>query len=181
MQVCCNDNSAACILSPREHLHRLCPASVTFDRVTKVYDDVTALDDFSLEVADGEFMVFVGPSGLRQDDRAADGRRPRGDHRRRDRDRRRDASTTLDPRRRDVAMVFQNYALYPHMTVFDNIAFGLRARRAPKSEIRRRVESAGQALGLADLLRAQAAPALRRPAPARRDGARDRARAAASS
>jgi multiple sugar transport system ATP-binding protein len=58
----------------------------------------------------------------------------------------------LDPRRRDVAMVFQNYALYPHMTVFENIAFGLRARRAPKSEIRRRVESAGQALGLAELL-----------------------------
>ena len=58
----------------------------------------------------------------------------------------------LDPRSRDVAMVFQNYALYPHMTVFENIAFGLRARRAPKGDIRRRVEAAGQALGLADLL-----------------------------
>ena len=84
----------------------------------------------------------------------------------------------VDPRRRDVAMVFQNYALYPHMTVFDNIAFGLRARRAPKAEIKAPRRERGQALGLGEPARAQAAPALRRSAPARRDGARDRARAA---
>jgi len=58
----------------------------------------------------------------------------------------------VDPRGRDVAMVFQNYALYPHMTVFENIAFGLRARRAPKAEIQNRVERASKALGLAELL-----------------------------
>jgi multiple sugar transport system ATP-binding protein len=127
------------------------PASVTFDRVTKVYDDVTAVDDFSLKVAAGEFMVFVGPSGcgkttaLRMVAGLEDidaGEISIGD----------ESVNELDPRGRDVAMVFQNYALYPHMTVFENIAFGLRARRAPKSEIRRRVESAGQALGLGDLL-----------------------------
>ena len=127
------------------------PASVTFDGVTKVFDSVTALDDFSLEVGSGEFMVFVGPSGcgkttaLRMvaglEDITA-GEISIGDR----------VVNDVDPRGRDVAMVFQNYALYPHMTVFDNIAFGLRARRAPKAEIRRRVEHASQALGLAELL-----------------------------
>ena len=96
-------------------------------------------------------MVFVGPSGCGKTtalrmvaglEEITAGEIAIGD----------ETVNELDPRRRDVAMVFQNYALYPHMTVFENIAFGLRARRAPKSEIRRRVESAGQALGLADLL-----------------------------
>jgi multiple sugar transport system ATP-binding protein len=122
-----------------------------FDGVTKVYDGVTALDDFSLGVDVGEFMVLVGPSGcgkttaLRMVAGLEDitggeifiGNRSGND---------------VDPRRRDVAMVFQNYALYPHMTVFENIAFGLRARRAPKAEIRGRVERASKALGLAELL-----------------------------
>ncbi|HEY3182731.1 MAG TPA: sn-glycerol-3-phosphate ABC transporter ATP-binding protein UgpC [Gaiellaceae bacterium] len=127
------------------------PASVTFDGVTKHYDDVTALSDFSLEVQSGEFMVLVGPSGcgkttaLRMvaglEDITA-GEISIGDR----------VVNDVDPRGRDVAMVFQNYALYPHMTVFDNIAFGLRARRAPKAEIRRRVQGASQALGLAELL-----------------------------
>ena len=150
MQVCCNDNSAGAY----SHLVSTStgsPASVTFDRVTKVYDNVTALEDFSLEVEAGEFMVFVGPSGCGKTtalrmvaglEEITAGEIAIGD----------ETVNELDPRQRDVAMVFQNYALYPHMTVFDNIAFGLRARRAPKSEIRRRVESAGQALGLADLL-----------------------------
>ena len=150
MQVCCNDNSAGAY-SPLVSTSTGSPASVTFDRVTKVYDNVTALNDFSLEVAAGEFMVFVGPSGCGKTtalrmvaglEEITAGEIAIGD----------ETVNELDPRRRDVAMVFQNYALYPHMTVFDNIAFGLRARRAPKSEIRRRVESAGQALGLADLL-----------------------------
>ena len=150
MQVCCNDNSAGAY-SPLVSTSTGSPASVTFDRVTKVYDTVTALDDFSLDVAAGEFMVFVGPSGCGKTtalrmvaglEEITAGEIAIGD----------ETVNDLDPRRRDVAMVFQNYALYPHMTVFDNIAFGLRARREPKSEIRRRVESAGQALGLADLL-----------------------------
>ena len=127
------------------------PASVTFDRVTKVYDNVTALSDFSLDVAAGEFMVFVGPSGCGKTtalrmvaglEEITAGEISIGD----------ETVNELDPRRRDVAMVFQNYALYPHMTVFENIAFGLRARRAPKADIRRRVESACLALGLAELL-----------------------------
>jgi len=127
------------------------PASVRFDRVSKLYDSVTAVDDLSLVVAAGELMVLVGPSGcgkttaLRMvaglEDITA-GEVFIGD----------DAVNDLDPRRRNVAMVFQNYALYPHMTVFENIAFGLRARRTPKAEIRERVESAGRALGLAELL-----------------------------
>ena len=96
-------------------------------------------------------MVFVGPSGCGKTtalrmvaglEEITAGEIAIGD----------ETVNDLDPRRRDVAMVFQNYALYPHMTVFDNIAFGLRARRAPKAEIKRRVESASQALGLADLL-----------------------------
>jgi multiple sugar transport system ATP-binding protein len=122
-----------------------------FDGVTKVYDGVTALDDFSLGVDVGEFMVLVGPSGcgkttaLRMVAGLEDitgGEILIGDR----------SVNDLDPRRRDVAMVFQNYALYPHMTVFENIAFGLRARRAPKAEIRGRVERASKALGLAELL-----------------------------
>jgi multiple sugar transport system ATP-binding protein len=150
MQVCCNDNSSGAYSSSVSTGAGV-PASVTFDRVTKVYDNVTALDDFSLDVEAGEFMVFVGPSGCGKTtalrmvaglEEITAGEIAIGD----------ETVNDLDPRRRDVAMVFQNYALYPHMTVFENIAFGLRARRAPKSEIRRRVESAGQALGLADLL-----------------------------
>ena len=150
MQACCNDNSAGAY-SPLVSTPTGSPASVTFDRVTKRYDNVTALDDFSLEVEAGEFMVFVGPSGCGKTtalrmvaglEEITAGEIAIGD----------ETVNELDPRRRDVAMVFQNYALYPHMTVFENIAFGLRARRAPKSEIRRRVESAGQALGLAELL-----------------------------
>jgi len=127
------------------------PASVTFDAVTKVFDSVEAVRDLSLEVREGEFMVLVGPSGcgkttaLRMvaglEDITA-GEILIGDR----------VVNDVDPRGRDVAMVFQNYALYPHMTVFENIAFGLRARRAPKDEIKRRVEQAGKALGLAELL-----------------------------
>jgi multiple sugar transport system ATP-binding protein len=119
--------------------------------VTKNYDGVTALRELSLDVATGEFMVLVGPSGCGKTtalrmvaglEEITGGEIYIGDR----------CVNDLDPRSRDVAMVFQNYALYPHMTVFENIAFGLRARRAPKADIRRRVEDAGRALGLADLL-----------------------------
>jgi multiple sugar transport system ATP-binding protein len=127
-------------------------ASVTFDRVSKLYDnEVRAVADLTLEVADGEFMVLVGPSGCGKTtalrmvaglEEISDGEIRIGDT----------VVNDVDSRWRDVAMVFQNYALYPHMTVFDNIAFGLRVRRIPKREIQRRVEEIGRVLGLADLL-----------------------------
>jgi multiple sugar transport system ATP-binding protein len=127
-------------------------ASVTFDRVSKLYDDeVRAVGDLTLEIQDGEFMVLVGPSGCGKTtalrmvaglEEISDGEIRIGDT----------VVNDIDSRWRDVAMVFQNYALYPHMTVFDNIAFGLRVRRIPKQEIRRRVEEIGRVLGLDDLL-----------------------------
>ena len=84
---------------------------------------------------------------------------------------------TLEPKDRDIAMVFQNYALYPHMSVFDNMAYGLKIRGFAKADIGERVEARGRHPRARAAARAQAAPALRRPAPARRDGPRDRARA----
>ncbi len=87
--------------------------------------------------------------------------------------------TILDPAQRDIAMVFQNYALYPHMTVFDNMAYGLRIRGLSRDEIRRRVEQSGALLGHRGAARPQAAPIVGRAAPARGDGAGDRARAGA--
>jgi multiple sugar transport system ATP-binding protein len=126
-------------------------ASVTFAEVTKLYDGVAAVNELSLEVGDGEFMVLVGPSGCGKTtalrmvaglEEITAGEILIGDR----------VVNDVDPRGRDVAMVFQNYALYPHMTVFENIAFGLRARRAPKSDIRSRVERVGKALGLGELL-----------------------------
>jgi multiple sugar transport system ATP-binding protein len=127
-------------------------ASVTFDRVTKLYDnEVRAVGDLTLEVQDGEFMVLVGPSGCGKTtalrmvaglEEISDGEIRIGDT----------VVNDVDSRWRDVAMVFQNYALYPHMTVFDNIAFGLKVRRIPRREINRRVEEIGRVLGLADLL-----------------------------
>src|SRR5215831_6024917 len=127
-------------------------ASVTFDRVTKLYDnEVRAVGDLTLEVEDGEFMVLVGPSGCGKTtalrmvaglEEISDGEIRIGDT----------VVNDVDSRWRDVAMVFQNYALYPHMTVFDNIAFGLKVRRIPRQEINRRVEEIGRVLGLAELL-----------------------------
>jgi multiple sugar transport system ATP-binding protein len=127
-------------------------ASVAFDHVSKVYDgSVVALNDFSLDVPDGEFMVLVGPSGCGKTtalrmvaglEEITEGEILIGDR----------SVNDVDPRERDVAMVFQNYALYPHMTVFDNIGFGLRARRVRRAEIRRRVETISRALGLYELL-----------------------------
>jgi multiple sugar transport system ATP-binding protein len=127
------------------------PAPVTFAEVTKVYDGVAAVEEFSLKVGNGEFMVLVGPSGCGKTtalrmvaglEEITAGEILIGDR----------VVNDVDPRGRDVAMVFQNYALYPHMTVFENIAFGLRARRVPKGEIKSRVELVGKSLGLGDLL-----------------------------
>jgi multiple sugar transport system ATP-binding protein len=127
-------------------------AAIQIERVTKVYDDkVTAVDDVSLEVRDGEFMVLVGPSGCGKStllrviaglEQVTRGRVLIGD----------DDVTGLDPADRDVAMVFQSYALYPHKTVRENLAFGLRRRRVPSGEIRRRVDAMVEMLGLGELL-----------------------------
>jgi multiple sugar transport system ATP-binding protein len=128
-------------------------ASVTFDHVQKTFSDGTrAVDDLSLEIADGEFVVLVGPSGCGKTtalrmvaglEDVSEGEIRIGGR----------AVHDLPPRRRDVAMVFQNYALYPHMSVFQNMAFGLRSRRLPKREVTRRVEQGAQILDLQELLR----------------------------
>src|SRR5262245_24583468 len=126
--------------------------TITFDSVDKVYWDGThAVDALSLEVGDGEFMVFVGPSGCGKTTALRmvaglediDG----GEIRIGDR-----VVNLLEPRERDVAMVFQNYALYPHMTVYENIAFGLKMKKVPKDERRRRVEQIARTLGLHESL-----------------------------
>ena len=123
-------------------------APVSFNEVGKVYrDDTRAVSDFTLDVADGEFMVFVGPSGCGKTtalrmvaglEEITEGEIRIGDR----------VVNDLHPRKRDVAMVFQNYALYPHMTVYKNIAFALKIRKMPSDEIRRRVEEAARILGL---------------------------------
>ncbi|MDY7511451.1 ABC transporter ATP-binding protein, partial [Ralstonia wenshanensis] len=121
-------------------------ATVIFDKVVKAYDNgVTVLHDINLDVKNGEFVVFVGPSGcgkstlmrmlaglenVTQGEIAIDGRRVDG----------------LAPREREIAMVFQDYALYPHKTVFENMAFGLRLRKMPKAEIESRVNEAAEML-----------------------------------
>ncbi|RDI73759.1 ABC-type sugar transport system ATPase component [Gaiella occulta] len=127
-------------------------AAVRFDRVGKVYRDGTrAVRDFTLEIADGEFMVFVGPSGCGKTtalrmlaglEAITEGEVSIGGA----------VVNSLHPRRRDIAMVFQNYALYPHMTVYRNIAFALKVRKTSPEEIRRRVEDAARILGLTDQL-----------------------------
>jgi multiple sugar transport system ATP-binding protein len=126
---------------------------IVFEGVSKVFPGaVTAVDDVTLTIESGEFMVLVGPSGCGKTtlmrmlaglEQASSGRILIGD---------RDV-TNLAPRERDVAMVFQNYALYPHMDVEDNLAYGLKMRKTPKTEIRRRVQEVAKMLGLSDLLR----------------------------
>jgi len=127
-------------------------ATLEFDHVSKVYDqDVTAVRDFSLAVEDGEFVVLVGPSGCGKTtalrmlaglEEITEGEIRVAGVRVND----------VPPRERDIAMVFQNYALYPHMDVFDNIGFGLRVRGVPKVERRSRVERTAASLGLGDHL-----------------------------
>jgi ABC-type sugar transport system ATPase subunit len=128
-------------------------AEVRLDHVTKRFDDeVVALDDLTLEVADGEFLILVGPSGCGKTtalrivaglEKATDGTVQIGDR----------MVNDVTPRDRDIAMVFQNYALYPHMTVRKNLAFGLKERRMPKPEIERRVREVSAILGLDELMR----------------------------
>jgi multiple sugar transport system ATP-binding protein len=127
-------------------------AGVTYEHVWKRFDGTVAVQDLSLEIADGEFMVLVGPSGCGKStalrmlaglERATEGRILIGDR----------VVNNVAPARRDVAMVFQSYALYPHMTVYDNLAFALRNRRVPRSEIDERVRNAGEILQMSDLLK----------------------------
>jgi multiple sugar transport system ATP-binding protein len=127
-------------------------ASITFQGVTKEFDDGTvAVDDLHLMIRDGEFMILVGPSGCGKTtalrmvaglEQPTAGEIAIGDR----------VVTHLDPVDRDTAMVFQNYALYPHMTVRDNIGFPLRMQNVPKPERRRRVESTAELLGIGELL-----------------------------
>ena len=128
-------------------------AAIELEQLTKVYGDGTqAVRELDLEVADGEFVVFVGPSGcgkttaLRMiaglEDISAGTVRVGGQ-----------VVNDLPPRARDMAMIFQNYALYPHMDAYENMAFGLKMRGLDREEIRRRVQSAAEILGLTDVLR----------------------------
>jgi len=138
-------------VSARSGLYHRLVAEIRLDQVTKAFGAVTAVDDVSLEIADGEFLVLVGPSGCGKStllrmiaglEEVSGGEIWIGD---------RDV-TDLAPRSRDIAMVFQTYALYPHMTVRQNMGYGLKARRTPKPEIARRVAEVAELLGLADLL-----------------------------
>jgi multiple sugar transport system ATP-binding protein len=128
-------------------------AQIIMDHVAKTYTGgVKAIDDLSLDVKDGEFMVFVGPSGCGKStalrsiaglEEITSGTIQIGDR----------IVNDLPPKDRDIAMVFQNYALYPHMTVEQNLAFGLQLRKTPKDEIKRRVDDAAQMLGLEQYLK----------------------------
>jgi multiple sugar transport system ATP-binding protein len=126
-------------------------ATVTFDHVYKRFGEVTAVNDLNLEIQDEEFLVLVGPSGCGKTtalrmiaglEEVSAGTLKIGDR----------VVNDLAPKDRDVAMVFQSYALYPHMSVFDNLAFGLKLRKVPKAEIKKRVEEAAATIELTNLL-----------------------------
>jgi len=126
-------------------------ASVTYEHVYKRFGDVVAVNDLTIHVEDKEFLVFVGPSGCGKTtslrllaglEEITEGQILIGDR----------IVNDVPPKDRDIAMVFQSYALYPHMSVYDNMAFGLKLRKTPKDEIQRRVEEAGGILGIAHLL-----------------------------
>src|SRR5258705_1787656 len=128
-------------------------AGITLDKLTKVYGDGTeAVRALDLEIADGEFMVFVGPSGCGKTTAL---RMIAGLEEVTDGEIRIDEQVVNDlpPKQRDIAMIFQNYALYPHMSVYDNIAFGLKMRRVAKSEVANRVNDAAKILRLVDELK----------------------------
>jgi multiple sugar transport system ATP-binding protein len=128
-------------------------AQVSFDKVRKVYPDGTvAVQELSLEIGDGELVVFVGPSGCGKTtalrmiaglEEITEGEIKIGDR----------VVNRLPPRERDVAMVFQNYALYPHKTIYDNLAFPLKLRRMPKAEVEQRVARIARLLELEEQLK----------------------------
>jgi multiple sugar transport system ATP-binding protein len=126
-------------------------ASVTFDHVYKRFGDVVAVNDLDIQVADKEFLVLVGPSGCGKTtalrclaglEDISEGQILIGDQ----------VVNDVAPKDRDIAMVFQSYALYPHMSVYDNMAFGLKLRKTPKDEIKKRVQNAADILGIGQLL-----------------------------
>jgi multiple sugar transport system ATP-binding protein len=126
-------------------------ASVVFRNVTKRFGDVEAVSNLNLEIADKEFLVLVGPSGCGKStslrmlaglEEITEGEILIGDR----------VVNNIAPKDRDIAMVFQSYALYPHMTVYDNMAFGLRLRKTPKQVIDERVRKAAAELGIESLL-----------------------------
>jgi len=123
-------------------------ASITYEHVWKRFGDVIAVHDLDIEIADREFLVFVGPSGCGKTtslrllaglEEVSEGNIYIGDR----------LVNDVPPKDRDIAMVFQSYALYPHMTVYDNMAFGLKLRKVPKAEIERRVKEAADILASA--------------------------------
>ena len=128
-------------------------AEIEYDKVAKVYPDGTqAVHDLDLEIQDGELMVLVGPSGCGKTtalrmlaglEEITEGEIRIGDR----------VVNDLTPRDRDIAMVFQSYALYPHMTVYDNLAFGLKLHKVPKPEIKERVQRAAKILQIEDFLK----------------------------
>src|SRR5918992_5679435 len=126
-------------------------AEIRLEQVTKVFKQVHAVDQVDLTIADGEFMVLLGPSGCGKTtllrsvaglEQIDGGRIVIGDQ----------EVTDLPPRKRKIAMVFQSYAVFPHMTVFENIAFGLRMQRTPKAEVTRHVNEAADLLHIDNLL-----------------------------
>lgn len=127
-------------------------ASISLKNIFKIYPgDVTAVNDFCLEIADKEFVILVGPSGCGKSttlrmiaglEEISKGELYIGDR----------VVNDVAPKDRDIAMVFQNYALYPHMTVFKNMAFGLELRKVPKDEIKQKVEGAAKILDIEHLL-----------------------------
>ena len=125
-------------------------ATVTFDHVWKKFGEFAAVKDLQLEIQDGEFMVLVGPSGCGKTtslrmiaglEEVTQGDLKIGDR----------VVNDVAPKDRDIAMVFQSYALYPHMSVYDNMAFGLKLRKVPKAQIDERVKEAARILGLENL------------------------------
>src|ERR1700709_98700 len=127
-------------------------AGIALSHVGKVYEDGTrAVTDLNIDIRDGEFLVFVGPSGCGKTtalrmvaglESITEGEVRIGDR----------VVNNIPPRDRDIAMVFQSYALYPHMSVRDNIGFGLQLRKMPKDELNQRVEEAARILGLSEYL-----------------------------
>jgi multiple sugar transport system ATP-binding protein len=126
-------------------------ASITYEHVWKRFGEVVAVRDLDIEIADKEFLVFVGPSGCGKTtslrllaglEEISEGDIYIGDR----------LVNDVPPKDRDIAMVFQSYALYPHMSVYDNMAFGLKLRKTPKSEIDRRVKEAADILTIGNLL-----------------------------
>jgi multiple sugar transport system ATP-binding protein len=126
-------------------------AKIIFDHVTKRFDEVVAVNDLDINIEDKEFLVLVGPSGCGKStalrclaglEDITEGQIYIGDR----------VVNDVAPKDRDIAMVFQSYALYPHMSVYDNMAFGLKLRKYPKDEIKRRVDEAANILGIEALL-----------------------------